>query len=68
MMGTLMRRAAQLAEREQTVLLERVAEDLRDRFESGAVEVTQTGVHVSARGLVRRWLSDPAVRFIGAGR
>lgn len=68
MIQTLMRRAAELAERERTVVLERLADELRTRFGSGTIAVTATGVQVSGRGLMRRWLTDPVARFTGVGR
>ena len=41
-----------------------IAERMRAILRGASVEATETGVIVSGRGLVRRWLIDPELRFL----
>ena len=43
---------------------EAIAERMRATLRGASVEATETGVIVSGRGLVRRWLIDPELRFL----
>jgi hypothetical protein len=44
-----------------------VAQQLRDMFGAGAVQVDDEAVTVSGRGIVKRWLIDPSLRFLAGG-
>lgn len=67
MMPNLMRKAEQLAASERRRAMRRVAEMLAARL-PGNVEITDSGVEVRGRGLNRRWLEDPAARFMRIGK
>lgn len=41
-----------------------IAERMRRVLRGATVEASETGVIVSGRGLVRRWLIDPELRFL----
>jgi hypothetical protein len=64
MIERLLRRGEGIAREAQRCGAARVAERLRARFGSGAVQVDEARVLVSGRGLVRRWLIDPGLRFL----
>lgn len=67
MMETLLARGEAIAQRAQAQLVERAAQKLRGMFGSGAVIADGTQVRVSGRGVLKRWLVDPAVRFLAGG-
>lgn len=67
MMGDLLQRGEALAAERQQQRLKSVAQQLRALFGSAAVEVDEAEVLVSGRGLVKRWLIDPNLRFLGGG-
>ena len=67
MMETLLARGEAIAQRAQAQLVDRAALKLRSMFGSGAVIADGAQVRVSGRGVVRRWLVDPAVRFLAGG-
>ena len=67
MMETLLARGEAIGARAQGQRMQRAAKTLRSIFGSAAVVVDGTQVRVSGRGLVRRWLVDPAVRFLAGG-
>jgi hypothetical protein len=45
----------------------RIAQGLRILFGSAAVSVEEARVLVSGRGMIKRWLLDPGLRFLGGG-
>lgn len=67
MMENLLRRGEGLASERQRTKIRDVAEQLRAIFGSAAVHVDDTNVLVSGRGIIKRWLVDPAVRFLAGG-
>jgi hypothetical protein len=67
MMGDLLQRGEALAVERQQQRLKAVAQQLRALFGSAAVEVDEAEVLVSGRGLVKRWLIDPNLRFLNGG-
>lgn len=67
MMGDLLQRGEALAVERQQQRLKAVAQQLRALFGTAAVEVGEAEVLVSGRGLVRRWLIDPNLRFLNGG-
>jgi hypothetical protein len=64
MMERLLRRGDEIAREAQRRGVAQIAERLRVRFGSGAVQVDGARVLVSGRGLVRHWLIDPGLRFL----
>jgi hypothetical protein len=67
MMETLLARGEAVGARAQRQLVQRTAQKLRSMFGSGAVIADGTQVRVSGRDVLKRWLVDPAVRFLGGG-
>jgi hypothetical protein len=63
MMERLLKRGDEIARTAQRRGVARVAESLRALFGSGAVEAEEARVLVSGRGLMRRWLTEPGLRF-----
>jgi hypothetical protein len=67
MMNDLVQRGEELARQKQQERLEAVAQQLRAVFGAAAVQVDEAEVLVSGRGLVKRWLLDPSLRFLDGG-
>jgi len=57
----------QLARSAQEQRVQEVAQQLRTIFGSAAVEVQEARVLVRGRGMIKRWLIDPSLRFLGGG-
>lgn len=64
MMGDLLQRGEALGKKRQQQRLQAVAQQLRALLGSAAVEVDEAQVLVSGRGLIKRWLIDPSLRFL----
>lgn len=64
-MENLIERAQELAREQQRQRVERIAAALRAQLSRSDVEMTATGVRISGGALFRRWLTDPALRFVG---
>ena len=67
MMERLAARGGQLARSAQEQRVQEVAQQLRTIFGSAAVEVEEARVLVRGRGMIKRWLIDPSLRFLGGG-
>jgi len=67
MFSDLLRRGEQLANERLHAKVEDVAAQLRSILGRAAVSIDDTRVVISGRGVVKRWLTDPALRFIGWG-
>ena len=67
MFSTLMRRGEELARAKQQQKVKAVAEQLRAKFGAGAIEVEEARVLVRGRGIIKRWLLDPSLRFLAGG-
>jgi hypothetical protein len=67
MMEKLTARGEQLARGAQEQRVQKVAQQLRMIFGSAAVEVEEARVLVRGRGMIKRWLIDPSLRFLGGG-
>ena len=63
-MTALKRRAETLAREAQAAKVRQVAERLKALFGEAAIEVEEARVLVRGRGLIRRWLIDPTLRFL----
>ena len=66
-MSKLMSRGDALAREAQQRQVERVAQQLRGLFGSAAVEADEARVLVRGRGIIKRWLIDPSLRFFAGG-
>jgi uncharacterized protein (DUF3084 family) len=64
MIERMIARAEQLAQDAQQRKLQQVATQLRAIFGSAAIEVEEARVLVRGRGIVKRWLIDPSLRFL----
>jgi uncharacterized protein (DUF3084 family) len=67
MIERMIARAEQLAQDAQQRKLQQVATQLRAIFGSAAIEVEEARVLVRGRGIVKRWLIDPSLRFLAGG-
>lgn len=67
MMENLLRRGEDLASQGQQKKIEDVAAQLRAIFGSAAVQVEEAQVLVTGRGMIKRWLIDPSLRFFAGG-
>ena len=65
-MGALIELAEALAERRTREQVGRIAAQWRDAAPDARVSEDGKSVIVEARGLGRRWLSDPLLRFAGS--
>ena len=66
-MNELVSRGERLARDAQRQTAQSVANRLRVLFGSAAVEVEEARVLVRGRGIVKRWLIDPSLRFLSGG-
>jgi hypothetical protein len=67
MMDGLTRRAELLAAAEQRRQVRRLAARIAESFGVDAVEIGDAGVVIRGRGLLKRWLIDPGLRFLASG-
>ena len=68
MMGELLRRGEALVRDNLRQKVQAVAAQLRAMFGSAAVEVDEMRVLVRGRGMIKRWLIDPSLRFLSGGQ
>ena len=64
MLANLLKRGDELARLQLQKKLLDVAAQLRAIVGSAAVSVEDSRVLISGRGIVKRWLTDPALRFL----
>ena len=67
MMDALQKRGERLALDCQQRKVAEVAAQLRAILGSGAVEVEEARILVRGRGIIKRWLIDPSLRFLIGG-
>jgi hypothetical protein len=67
MMEALLRRGDDIARRAQQSKIQQVAEQLKSMFGDAAIEVREAQVLVAGRGIIKRWLIDPSLRFLAGG-
>jgi hypothetical protein len=67
MMSELLQRGQKLARDRQQKKLQAIAQQMRALFGASAVEVEEARVLVTGRGLIKRWLIDPKLRFLDGG-
>jgi hypothetical protein len=68
MMSDLLRRGAELARAAQRRRVEAVAARLREILRGVSIEAEEARVLVSGKGLLKRWLIDPRLRFLAGDR
>lgn len=68
MMRRLQERAAEIGRARQRREIARIADALRGRMRGGSVEEGASTVVLTGKRLTRRWLADPALRFIARAR
>ena len=68
MMRALLKRGEELARTAQADRIERIAGRLREIVRGGSIETGEARVIVSGRGLLKRWLIDPQLRFLAGDR
>jgi hypothetical protein len=68
MMGKLLKRGEDLAYAARERALDDVVERLTILLRGVSVEIEEARVLVSGRGLLKRWLSDPQLRFLNGDR
>lgn len=68
MIAKAMDRAERIARNAQRQRVQQIAARFRTIFGAGMVEADEARILVRGRGLVRRWLTDPGLRFLGGGR
>jgi len=64
-MEKLLKRGEEIARVAQRRQVQRVARRLRALFGEASVDVLETQVLVRRRGIVKRWVYDPSLRFLG---
>lgn len=64
MMSKLMRRVEEIARSLRQRKIEAVADRLKAMLDSAVVEIEQSRVVVGGRGILKRWLIDPGLRFL----
>jgi hypothetical protein len=64
MMEDLMNRGEELARDRQRRRLQGIARQMRAILGSAAVQIDETRVLARGRGMIRRWLLDPRLRFL----
>ena len=67
MMEALLNRGEELARQGQQAKVQQVAEQLKSIFGAAAIEVQEAQVLVRGRGIIKRWLIDPSLRFLAGG-
>jgi uncharacterized membrane protein len=67
MMEKLLRRGEEIASAAQQRKVQQLAQQLAAMVGGGAIEIQESAVLVRGRGLARRWLTDPALRFLSGG-
>lgn len=67
MMNRMIRRAEMLAGAEQRRQVQRLASRMKAMMGADAVEIVDAKVVVRGRGLIKRWLIDPGLRFLSSG-
>lgn len=63
-MDRLIARAQELVRKQQRRRIEGITAALATQLSGAEIEVTAGGISVAGKALLRRWLSDPALRFV----
>lgn len=68
MMSELLKRGEELAREAQVQRVTQVAGRLKELVRGISIETDEARVIVSGRGLLKRWLIDPQLRFLAGDR
>ena len=68
MMSELLKRGDALARAAQTKRIEQIGARLKELVRGVSIETDEARVIVSGRGLLKRWLIDPQLRFLAGDR
>ena len=68
MMTALLKRGEELARAAQVQCVQQVAGRVKELVPGISVETEEARVIVSGRGLLKRWLIDPQLRFLAGDR
>ena len=68
MMSALLKRGEELARAAQVQRVRQVAGRLKELVRGVSIETDEARVIVSGRGLLKRWLIDPQLRFLAGDR
>jgi GAF domain-containing protein len=63
-MEALLKRAEQIAAAREQARLRQVAQELKKILGEAAVQIEGSRLLISGRGIMKRWLVDPALRFL----
>ena len=66
-MTELLKRAEELARERQRRAIGGIVQRLRALLGEAKLEASDTSVQVSGRGVLKRWLTDPNLRFLWGG-
>ena len=67
MMEQLFRRAEDMGRARRTRRVAELTARLRELLGEGSVQADEGRILVRGRGLVKRWLGDPSLRFLNGG-
>lgn len=67
MMQALLRRGEALARERQQRRLREIRDELAVLIKGASIEVEEARVLVRGRGIIKRWLIDPSLRFLSGG-
>ena len=67
MMERLVRRVEDIARKQQRETVARAAEQVKAILGSASIAVEEGRILVRGRGIIKRWLIDPSLRFLGGG-
>lgn len=65
-MKQLEKRAEELARTRQRIAIDRIEARLREQLNGVHIEVEQFEIRIRGAGLVKRWLTETGLRFVGA--
>ena len=67
-MRGVLERAQRIAQAAQHRSIARLAAEWRERVPQARITADHDSVSIAARGIGRRWLGDPLLRFVGRSR
>ena len=67
MMDQLLRRAEDMGRARRAGRVTELTKRLRELLGEGSVQAEEGRILVRGRGMVKRWLSDPSLRFLNGG-
>lgn len=64
-MRQLEKRGREIASARQLIALERLIDIMMQEYPGARIEADQSRIRISGTGLVKRWLTDSSLRFVG---